>query len=90
MAGEPAAKSVGVGRVDVQEEAGSWCTSVEGIEAEVQANNFGVQMLLQLLKLSYKMLSHYAYGGCTSSSSARLLLPFRLGIFASGCSTLST
>ena len=60
MAGEPAAKSVGVGRVDVQEEAGSWCTSVEGIEAEVQANNFGVQMLLQLLKLSYKMLSHYA------------------------------
>ena len=38
------------------------CTSVEGIEAEVEANNFGVQMLLQLLKLSYKMLSHYAYG----------------------------
>ena len=36
------------------------CTSVEGIEAEVEANNFGVQMLLQLLKLSYKLLSHYA------------------------------
>ena len=90
MAGEPAAKSAGLGRVNVQEEAGCLCTSVEGIEAEVQANNFGVQMLLQLLKLSYKMLSHYAYGGCTSSSSARLLLPFRLGIFASGCSTLST
>mgnify|MGYP007000263806 CR=1 len=34
-----------------QEEAGCLCTSVEGIEAEVEANNFGVQMLLQLLKL---------------------------------------
>ena len=50
----------------MQEEAGCWCTSVEGIEAEVEANNFGVQMLLQLLKLSYKVLSHYDYGGCTS------------------------
>ena len=71
----------------MQEEAGCLCTSVEGIEAEVEANNFGVQMLLQLLKLSYKMLSHYAYGGCTSSSSARRLHPLRLGAFATACST---
>ena len=41
----------------MQEEACCLCTSVEGIEAEVEANNFGVQMLLQLLKLSYKMLA---------------------------------
>ena len=64
----------------MQEEAGCLCTSVEGIEAEVEANNFGVQMLLQLLKLSYKLLSHYAYGGCTSGPPARrlhLLLPAR-------------
>ena len=74
----------------MQEEAGSWCTTVEGIEAEVEAIFFGVQKVSKLSKLSFKLLSHYAYGGCTSSSSARLLLPFRLGIFASGCSTLST
>ena len=70
-----------------QEEASFWCRVVEGSEAEVEANNFGVQMLLQLLKLSYKMLSHYAYGGCTSGPPARrlhLLLP---ALFANACST---
>ena len=68
----------------MQEEAGCWCTTVEGIEAEVEANNFGVQMLLQLLKLSFKVLPHYAAGGCTSGSIARRLHLFRLGAFASG------
>ena len=71
----------------MQEEACCLCTSVEGIEAEVEANNFGVQMLLQLLKLSYKVLSHYDYGGCTSGPPARrlhLLLP---ALFANACST---
>ena len=74
----------------MQEEAGCLCTSVEGFEAEVEAFIFGVKKVSKLSKLSFKLLSPYAYGGCTSSSSARLLLPFRLGIFASGCSTLST
>ena len=52
MAGEPAARSAGVGRVDVQEEAGCWCTTVEGINAEGQAIIFAVKMLVQLSKLS--------------------------------------
>ena len=67
MAGEPAAKSAGLGRVDVQEEAGSWCTTVEGFEAEVEAFIFGVQKVSKLSKLSFKLLSHYAYGGCSGA-----------------------
>ena len=66
----------------MQVEAGSWCTTVEGIEAEVEAIIFGVQKVSKLSKLSFKLLSHYAAGGCTSGSSARRLLPFRLGAFA--------
>ena len=87
MAGEPAAKSAGLGRVDVQEEAGSWCTTVEGIEAEVEAIFFGVQKVSKLSKLSFKLLSLYAYGGCSSGPPARrlhLLLP---ALFANACST---
>ena len=38
-------------RMNEQEEAGSRCSSVEGIKAEGEAIIFGVQMLLQLLKL---------------------------------------
>ena len=71
----------------MQEEAGCLCTSVEGFEAEVEAFIFGVQKVSKLSKLSFKLLSHYAYGGCTSSSSARRLHPLRLGAFASACST---
>ena len=71
----------------MQEEAGSWCTTVEGIEAEVEAIIFGVQKVSKLSKLSFNQLSHYAAGGCTSSSSARRLHPLRLGAFASACST---
>ena len=74
----------------MQEEAGSWCTTVEGIEAEVEAIIFGVKMVVQLSKVFFMVLPHYAAGGCTSGSIARLLHPFRLGVFASGCSTLST
>ena len=87
MAGEPAAKSAGLGRVDVQEEAGCWCTSVEGSEAEVEANNFGVQKVSKLSKLSFKLLSHYAYGGCTSGPPARRLHLQLPALFANACST---
>ena len=71
----------------MQEEAGCLCTSVEGFEAEVEAFIFGVQKVSKLSKLSNKLLSHYAYGGCTSGPPARrlhLLLPAR---FANACST---
>ena len=74
----------------MQEEAGCLCTLVEGIEAEVEgleAFIFGVQKVSKLSKLSFKELSHYAAGGCTSGSSARRLHPLRLGAFASACST---
>ena len=87
MAGELAASSAAVGRVNAQEKVGCWCTTVEGIKAEGEAIIFGVKMIVQLSKLSFKLLSHYAYGGCTSSSSARRLHPLRLGAFASACST---
>ena len=71
----------------MQEEAGSWCTTVEGIEAEVEAIIFGVQKVSKLSKLSFKPLSHYDYGGCTSGPPAQrlhLLLP---ALFASAWST---
>ena len=64
----------------MQEEAGCLCTSVEGIEAEVEAIFFGVQKVSKLSKLSFKLLSLYAYGGCSSGPPARrlhLLLPAR-------------
>ena len=41
MAGEPAANSAVFGRVDAQEKVGCWCTTVEGIEAEVKAISQG-------------------------------------------------
>jgi len=87
VAGEPAAKSAGLGRVDVQEEAGCWCTTVEGINAEGQAIIFAVKMLVQLSKLSFKLLSHYAYGGCTSGPPARRLHLQLPALFANACST---
>ena len=36
-----------------QEEAGCWCKVVEGIKAEAEANNFGVQLLSELSELSF-------------------------------------
>ena len=71
----------------MQEEAGCLCTSVEGFEAEVEAFIFGVKKVSKLSKLSFKLLSHYAYGGCTSGPPARrlhLLLP---ALLANACST---
>ena len=50
----------------MQEEAGCWCTTVEGIEAEVETIIFGVKMDVQLSKVSLKVLPHCAAGGCTS------------------------
>ena len=35
--GELAASSAAFGRVNAQEKVGCWCTTVEGIEAEVKA-----------------------------------------------------
>ena len=71
----------------MQEEAGCLCTSVEGFEAEVEAFIFGVKKVSMLFMLSCKELSPYAAGGCAAGSCARRLYPFRLGAFASACST---
>ena len=65
-----------------QEEAGSRCLVIEGIEAEVVAIIFIVQLLSELSKLSFWGSQHRAAGGCAAGSSARRLLPFRLGAFA--------
>ena len=56
MAGEPAARSAAFGRVNAQEKVGCWCTTVEGIEAEVKAAGFTENKVLQLLKGSYQVL----------------------------------
>ena len=74
----------------MQEEAGFWCSSVEGFKAEGEAIICGFKMVVLLSTVFFWVLPPYAGGGCFAGSFARLLLPFRLGIFASGCSTLST
>ena len=65
-----------------QEKVGCWCTAVEGIEAEAVDIIFIVQLLSELSKLSFWGSQHRAAGGCAAGSSARRLLPFRLGAFA--------
>ena len=65
-----------------QEEGGCWCKVVEGIKAEAEAIIFGVQLLSELSKLSFWGSHLRAAGGCAAGSSARRLLPFRLGAFA--------
>ena len=82
--------SSAVGRMSEQEEAGFWCSSVEGFKAEGEAIICGFKMVVLLSTVFFWVLPPYAGGGCFAGSFARLLLPFRLGIFASGCSTLST
>jgi hypothetical protein len=77
-------------RMNEQEEAGSRCSSVEGIKAEGEAIFCGFKMVVLLSSVFFWVLPLYAGGGCIAGSFARLLLPFRLGVFASGCSTLST
>ena len=90
VAGEPAASSAAFDRMNEQEEAGSRCSSVEGIKAEGEAIFCGFKMAVLLSSVFFWVLPLYAGGGCIAGSFARLLLPFRLGVFASGCSTLST
>ena len=68
MAGEPAARSAAFGRVNAQEKVGCWCTTVEGIEAEVKAAGFTENKVLQLLKGCFWVLPHCGAGGCTSGS----------------------
>ena len=53
VAGEPAARSTAVGRVNAQEEAGFWCRVVEGIDAEVEAASFAEKEVLELLQASF-------------------------------------
>ena len=61
-----------------------------GIKAEGEAIFCGFKMVVLLSSVFFWVLPLYAGGGCIAGSFARLLLPFRLGVFASGCSTLST
>ena len=64
VAGEPAARSPAVGRVNAQEEAGCWCRVVEGIDAEVEAASFAEKEVLELLQASFKVLSAPRAGAC--------------------------
>ena len=56
MAGELAASSAAVGRVNTQEKVGCRCTTVQGIEAGAVAIIFVVQLLSKLSKLSFWVL----------------------------------
>ena len=62
VAGELAASSAAVGRVNAQEEVGCWCTTVEGIKAEGEAIIFGVKMVVQLSKLSPSSFRRSGHG----------------------------
>ena len=75
MAGEPAARSVAVGRMNEQEEAGFWCSSVEGFKAEGEAIICGFKMVVLLSTVFFWVLPPYAGGGCFAGLFARLLLP---------------
>ena len=87
VAGEPAANSAAFGRVDAQEKVGCWCTTVEGIEAEVKAAGFTENKVLQLLKGCFWVLLAPSDGACTPSSGRRRLHPFAPAPFGSGCCT---
>ena len=60
VAGEPAASSAAFDRMNEQEEAGSRYTTVEGIKAEGEAIIFGIKMVVQLSKVFFWVLPHYA------------------------------
>jgi len=87
VAGEPAASSAAFDRMNEQEEAGSRYTTVEGIKAEGEAIIFGIKMVVQLSKVFFWVLPHYAGGGCIAGSIARRVHPFRPAPSASGWST---
>ena len=71
MAGEPAARSAGVGRVNEQEEAGSRCRMVEGIEAEIEAAGFTENKALELLEAAFSVLAAPRAGACAQGSGRR-------------------
>ena len=87
VAGEPAASSAAFDRINVQEEAGCWCTTVKCIEAEGKAIIFGVMMVVQLSKVFFLVLPAPRDGGCAASSIRRRVHPFRLGPSAHAWST---
>ena len=89
VAGELAASSAAVGRVNAQEKVGCWCTTVEGIEAEVKAAGFTENKVLQLLKGCFWVLPHCVAGGCTAGSIARRLYPLRPAAFVSALRALA-
>ena len=68
VAGEPAANSAAFGRVDAQEKVGCWCTTVEGIEAEVKAAGLAENMVLQLLQACFWVLLAPRGGACAQGS----------------------
>ena len=87
MAGEPAANSAAFDRMNEQEEAGSRCTMVEGIDAEVEAAGFAKIKVLKLLQASFSVLLAPLDGACTPGSGRRRLHPFAPAPSGSGCST---
>ena len=92
VAGEPVAKKGAdtdgkVMSYEQQEEGGCWCKVVEGIKAEGEAIIFGIKMVVQLSKVFFWVLPHYAGGGCIAGSIARRVHPSRPAPSASGWST---
>ena len=85
MAGEPAASSAAFDRMNEQEEAGSRCTMVEGIEAEVEAAGLAKNKVLKLLKGSFSVLAALRDGACAPGSGRRRLYHVAPAPFAHGC-----
>ena len=75
------------GRVNEQEEAGSRCRMVEGIEAEIEAAGFTENKALELLEAAFWLLLAPRAGARPAGSIARRLHPFRPAASASACST---
>ena len=69
----------------MQEEAGCLCTSVEGIEAEVEAAGLAKNKVLKLLQASFSVLLAPLDGACTPGSGRRRLHPFAPDPSGSGC-----
>ena len=70
-----------------QEEAGSQCTMVEGIDAEVEAAGFAKIKVLKLLQASFGALLAPLDGACAQGSGRRRLHPLAPAPFAHGCCT---
>ena len=87
VAGEPAANSAAFGRVDAQEKVGCWCTTVEGIEAEVKAAGFAKNKVRKLLQACFWVLLAPRASARPAGSGRRRLHPFAPAPFGSGCCT---